>query len=191
MPDDTHRISALRAVAHPVRLQILSLLTAAELSAAEIARELDLTHANVSYHLKVLAGAGQVVEAGQEKIRGGIAKRYKHPWDHAESGPRATDSDRAGYVRAVADELVRRSARRAAGGGNWDADAEMWVEPAVWEKVTSLVAEASMLLHAEAKPPRTPGTVHVNLTIAAFEMTDPSPGDRHAADSGRKVTGRE
>ena len=40
---------ALRATAHPVRLQILSLLTGAEMSAAEVARELDLTHANASY----------------------------------------------------------------------------------------------------------------------------------------------
>ena len=70
VPGGTAR-SALRAVAHPVRLQILSLLTGAELSAAEVARELGLTHANASYHLRVLAEAGEVVVAGEEKIRGG------------------------------------------------------------------------------------------------------------------------
>ena len=48
-------VASLRAVAHPVRLRILSLLTGTELSAAEVARELDLTHANASYHLRVLA----------------------------------------------------------------------------------------------------------------------------------------
>jgi hypothetical protein len=36
------------------------------------------------------------------------------------------------------------------------------------------VEEASTLVHAEARPPRTPGTVHVNLTAAMFEMADPS-----------------
>ena len=41
-------VSGLRALAHPVRLRILSLLTGTELSAAEIARELGLTHANAS-----------------------------------------------------------------------------------------------------------------------------------------------
>ena len=77
--DEQREVSSMRATAHPVRLQILSLLTGAELSAAEIARELDLTHANASYHLRTLADAGLVVEAGEEKIRGGVAKRYRHP----------------------------------------------------------------------------------------------------------------
>jgi len=34
------------------------------------------------------------------------------------------------------------------------------------------VREASALLHAEAQPPRSPGTVHVNLTAATFQMTE-------------------
>ncbi|WP_268815939.1 helix-turn-helix domain-containing protein [Amycolatopsis alkalitolerans] len=38
-------------LAHPLRLRLLSLLTGASLSAAEAARELGETQANVSYHL--------------------------------------------------------------------------------------------------------------------------------------------
>ena len=49
-------------------------------------------------------------------------------------------------------------------------DAEMWVTPEVWERVSELVQEASKLIHAEALPPRTEGTVHVNLTVGAFQM---------------------
>ncbi len=90
MSDDADAVSSLRATAHPLRLRILSLLTGAELSAAEVARELDVTHANASYHLRVLADAGEVVVAGEEKIRGGVAKRYRHPWD----GPQATSAAR-------------------------------------------------------------------------------------------------
>ena len=62
-------VSAMRAVAHPVRLQMLSLLTGTEMSAAEVARELDLTHANASYHLRVLLDADEIVVAGEEKMR--------------------------------------------------------------------------------------------------------------------------
>jgi DNA-binding transcriptional ArsR family regulator len=80
---DAEQISAMRAVAHPVRLRILSLLTGAEMSAAEIGRELGIAHASASYHLRVLAEAGEVVEAGEEHIRGGVAKRYRHPWQRA------------------------------------------------------------------------------------------------------------
>jgi DNA-binding transcriptional ArsR family regulator len=169
---------ALRAVAHPLRLQMLSLLTGTELSAAEVARELGLTHANASYHLRVLAEAGEVVVAGEEKIRGGIAKRYRHPWeqyrDEAHKRPRSTGqtstADRETYVRALAEELVRRSRERTPGSRAWMTDAEMWVAPEVWEQVVSLVEQASLLVHAEARPPRTEGTVHVNMSAALFEM---------------------
>ena len=52
------------------------------------------------------------------------------------------------------------------------SDAELWVTPEVWERVEALVREASELVHAEAKPPRSPGTVHVNLTAATFRMRE-------------------
>ncbi|QNN53508.1 ArsR/SmtB family transcription factor [Nocardioides mesophilus] len=171
MTGDPREVASMRATAHPVRLQILSLLTGADLSAAEIARELDLSHANASYHLRVLADAGLVVEAGEEKIRGGVAKRYRHPWDQTpsvEPGGSATS-----YVAAMAAELVRRYGPGRRRG--FLADAEMWVTPQTWEQVRTLVQEASRLVHAEAQPPRTPGTLHVNLTAAAFEM-DEQPG---------------
>ena len=99
---------SLRALAHPVRLQILSLLTGAPMSAAEVGRELGLTHANASYHLRQLLAAGQLVEAGEETIRGGRAKRYRYDVD----APGATAPDageRETFVRLLADELLRRS----------------------------------------------------------------------------------
>ena len=109
----------LRAIAHPVRLQILSLLTGAELSAADVARELDLTHANASYHLRVLLDAGELEIASEERIRGGDAKRYRHPWER-DFGPQqrtVSTEERPIYARAMAEELVRRSrlARTLAG----------------------------------------------------------------------------
>src|SRR6188472_798006 len=70
--------AGLRALAHPVRLRILSLLTGAAMTAADLARELDLTHANASYHLRQLVAAGAVELAGEERIRGGVAKRYRY-----------------------------------------------------------------------------------------------------------------
>jgi DNA-binding transcriptional ArsR family regulator len=165
-------IANLRAIAHPARLRILSLLTGASMSAAEVARELGLTHANASYHLRVLAEAGEVVEAGEEKIRGGVAKRYRHPWDHAPHS-RGDAGDRDLYVRATAEELVRRSRLREPGTPAFHTDAELWVEEPVWQRVVELVTEASHLVHREARPPRSSGTVHVNLTAALFRMVDP------------------
>ena len=52
--------------------------------------------------------------------------------------------------------------------------ADLWVEPEVWEQVTTLVDEASALLHASARPPRTEGTVRAALSVAAFRLRDGS-----------------
>lgn len=176
--DDDNRVGALRAVAHPVRLQMLSLLTGTPMSAAEVARELDLTHANASYHLRVLLDAGELVEAGEERIRGGVAKRYRYPHErqgeHVDTGagPPSAD-DRVFYARALALEIERRVqvATRAPGVSS---DLEGWVSEEAWERARALMLEASMLLHEANRAPRTPGTIHVSATSWAFRMDDPS-----------------
>jgi DNA-binding transcriptional ArsR family regulator len=176
---DQHGRSALRAVAHPLRLQMLSLLTGAELSAAEVARELGITHANASYHLRVLLDAGELVVSGEEKIRGGVAKRYRHDWRRGlRPGPPAPADDGAMYVRATADELVRRYAARAKGPGSF-TDADLWVDPETYARARALLEEASSLVHGAASPPRTEGTVRMNLTAALFPM---SPVPEHAEE---------
>jgi DNA-binding transcriptional ArsR family regulator len=176
MPLEDDRVRRLRAVAHPVRLQILSLLTGAEMSAAEIARELGITQANASYHVRVLARAGQLVEARVENVRGGRAKKYRYvpggrESAHAdgETAPPAVD-DEALLVEAYAAELRRRFALRRCDGRGDSTDAELWLEPQVWERVVELVHEASLLAHASALAPRTPGTVRTSFTAALFEM---------------------
>jgi DNA-binding transcriptional ArsR family regulator len=176
-PGAQQEVSSMRATAHPVRLQILSLLTGAEMSAAEIARELGISHANASYHLRFLAGTGLLVEAGEEKIRGGVAKRYRHPWDAELNDPRSTPDDRVMYVRAMAEEMVRRATLTKRGTSSRLTDAELWVTPEVWERATALVEQASHLIHAEAKRPRTKGTIHVTMTAATSELIDATEGD--------------
>jgi predicted ArsR family transcriptional regulator len=150
---------------------MLSLLTGAALSAAEVARELDVTHANASYHLRQLHAAGLLVIAEEASIRGGRAKRYRHdpvtsivprPADHAER--RATWG-------AVADELLRRAAAQVVGPDRQlMTDAELWVDPEVWAEMLRAARTASLRLHEAALPPRTPGTVRVSATVALFEM---------------------
>lgn len=165
----TQATQALRATAHPVRLQILSLLTAAELSAAEIARELDLTHANASYHLRLLLDAGQLEVASEERIRGGVAKRYRHPWrDHSVRGKTSAEG-RVAWARAMAAELVRRVGEYAGRPGSF-TDAELWVSESDYLAVHASLQEATERLHATARPPRTEGTIKVAMTAALFEM---------------------
>ncbi len=169
--EDEGRITELRATAHPLRLQMLSLLTGAELSAAEVARELGVSQANASYHLRLLHDAGLLVVAGEEVVRGGRAKKYRHPWDEPTVRPSATrEQDRPAYVRVLADMIPRRFEERVHGEPGLFTDAELWVEPETWDRVMSLVVEASTLLHSAARPPRTEGTVRTALSVAAFRL---------------------
>jgi DNA-binding transcriptional ArsR family regulator len=161
------RITSLRATAHPLRLRMLSLLTSSAMSAAEVARELGITHANASYHLRQLHDADLVVVEGEERIRGGVAKRYRHPFDRPES--RWTDEDVAGQVQAMCSELLRRFPLREPGKSTF-TDAELWVTPETWEQALDLLVRGSMLIHEQARKPRTKGTIPVNLTVAGFRM---------------------
>jgi DNA-binding transcriptional ArsR family regulator len=103
MPDDATQ--SLRAIAHPLRLQILSLLTGTELSAAEVARELDVTHANASYHLRVLLDADLV-----RRVRHAVPNRYGHYTD-AELWVTQDDFDAVRASVTAASTRLHESAR--------------------------------------------------------------------------------
>jgi DNA-binding transcriptional ArsR family regulator len=159
----------LRAIAHPLRMRILSLVTALAMSAAEVARELGETQANVSYHLRRLHEAGLLRIAEEVSIRGGRAKRYRHDPDSGEG----LTPDFEGHLAVAAvlgEELRRRTALRRPGSRGTVTDAEVWVPPQVWQAVLRQARQISELLHANAKPPRTPGTVRTSATISLFPM---------------------
>jgi DNA-binding transcriptional ArsR family regulator len=179
-------LDELRATAHPIRLRLLSLLTGVAMSAAEAGRELGLSQATASYHLRVLERVGLVEVVEVVTIRGGEAKRYRHlssaqPFpvvpapvddDGNPDGGRDADDERARYVEALVDELRRRSPRRVA-GPQVSTDAELWVDDETWQRVVRHVGHASALLHAAAQRPRTPGTSPVSMTAALFPMRRP------------------
>lgn len=170
---------SLRAIAHPLRLRILSLLTGAELSAAEVARELELTHANASYHLRVLLEAELLEVAGEERIRGGVAKRYRHPWDqHTVRRGRTSDGDRQLYARALAEELVRRVRHADPQRPGHYSDAELWVTPEEFEAAREALGQASSILHSRAQPPRSDGTIRTGFTAALFQMHAAPPEEQ-------------
>lgn len=178
--DDDPRLTTLRALAHPARLQILSLLTGTAMSAAEVAREIGTTQANASYHLRRLHQAGEVELVEEVSIRGGRARRFRCP-PVADWPPPSTPTDdqrgagpeERGFFTALAQELLRRSLARQRDGRAINTDAELWVDPAVWDDAVARITAVSRDLHARARPPRTPGTVRTSTTLALFTM-DPA-----------------
>ena len=177
--DDRDSTAGLRALAHPVRLRILSLLTGAELTAADAARELDLTHANASYHLRQLLGSGLIEVAGEERIRGGVAKRYRYdvaadldrPDRPIPEGAKPTAEHRLIYA-ALAAELRRRSAAMKRTRHNFLADGAFWVDAEDWIAIRQRIADAGDDLHRVARAPRSPGAIKVSATVALFEMEE-------------------
>ena len=180
----------MRALAHPVRLRILSLITGSALSAAEVARELGLTHANASYHLRQLLAAGTIDVASEERIRGGDAKRYRYDLsrDIRADGEPATGAvhmrQRQQVYEAVADELRRRARLvRPTKGRMHLTDAEFWVDPAEWAQLRSLVDDVSERLHRAARPPRSEGAIRVSATYVMFELQPDEVSERGHGDA--------
>ncbi|MEU8540687.1 helix-turn-helix domain-containing protein [Streptomyces sp. NPDC048717] len=173
MSDNKRRaeLSGLRALAHPLRLRLLSLLTANAMSASEAARELGESQANVSYHMRHLLAAGLLELAEETSVRGGRAKRYRHDPASGEAVPGGSLDDYTVLAAAVAEELQRRSRELVPGTPGAFTDAELWLRPEAWERVRHLAKELGVLMHDAAQAPHTPGAVRASATVLLFEMT--------------------
>ena len=159
----------LRALSHPVRLRILSMVTGTAMSSAELARELDMNHAAVSFHVRKLVDAGYLELAETRSVHGGHERRYRQ---RAAGMPQWQQEDPRLTVRAVSDEVARRASETAPTAWRLFGDAELWVDPAVWEDVVTRMATAMEDLHAAAHRAHAPGTVHVSATAMLFTLDE-------------------
>ncbi|HEX8856861.1 MAG TPA: winged helix-turn-helix domain-containing protein [Thermoleophilaceae bacterium] len=112
-----------KALAHPLRLQILEILQERDASPSEIAEEIDAPLGNVSYHVRQLASFGLVKLVRETPRRGAVEHHYR-----AEARPRITD----GAWEAMPDivkqatiastlDHIGRQVRGAAENGAFDA----------------------------------------------------------------------
>lgn len=176
LEEEARGVAPLRALAHPLRLRMLSLLTGATMSAAELGRELGVSHALASYHLRQLADAGLVVLAEERSRRGGRERRYRMaPVDTRWRPPLPDDEGHALMLEAIIDELRRRRAARHPQEPGLTVDAELWVSREEWERARDAIAAATRRLHEVARPPHLAGTVRVAVTAMLFRMADDDP----------------
>jgi DNA-binding transcriptional ArsR family regulator len=190
--DQNGRLARLRVVAHPLRLRILSLLTGTPMSAAEVSRELGVSHALASYHLRQLAKTEFLEVAEERSHRGGREVRYRYRNEPAASGLARGDSQDLSslpealglFAEALALELRRRATTASTSPvlSPLLSDAEVWISPDHWAALREMFDVELRRLHDQARHPRTPGTVRVSVTAAAFEM-DPADG-QPAGDPG-------
>lgn len=60
-------------------------------------------------------------------------------------------------------------------------DAELWVAPEAWDTAARRLAEIAADLHDAARPPHTPGTVPVGVSLMAFPLREAPPGSGPAS----------
>ncbi len=70
-------LNLLKALAHPIRLHLLGVLSHRNVSPAEFARERDEPIPNVSYHFRVLQKLGCIEVVGTKPARGSVEHFYR------------------------------------------------------------------------------------------------------------------
>lgn len=140
------------------------------LSAAELARELSVSHALASQHLRRLAAAGLVELAESRTRRGGRERRYRT----VHGSPLSDQRDGTAFLaEALVHGLRERASRREPGAPGVTVDGELWVAREAWEAFRDGVAALAAGLHEAARPARTPGTIPVAVGILTFPVTPP------------------
>ncbi|MFN2462851.1 MAG: ArsR/SmtB family transcription factor [Candidatus Dormibacteria bacterium] len=160
-------IGELRALANPTRLRIISLLSGGALSAADVARRLDIAHGSASFHLRQLAGAGVVRLVREREHRGGRERLYEFQRQALDG---LTPDSTGALERAVLTELRRRLALPRGEGSQLTSTAEIWAEPADWESTIAEIAGIlQRLADRSSRIPR-PGQVHGSLVAMMFPI---------------------
>ncbi|NUU20203.1 MAG: helix-turn-helix domain-containing protein [Streptomycetaceae bacterium] len=170
----------LRALSHPTRLRMMSLMWATAQSAAELARALDISQALASHHLRTLHAAGLVELTETRSRRGGAERRYQ-----AIHGAPLTEREQGETLPLLAETMARtlreRAARRAPDGPGVTADVELWLTPQTWDDLRQRMSALLADMHAAAQPPDTEGVVRVGGTAMFFPLSDQPPEPPGAA----------
>jgi DNA-binding transcriptional ArsR family regulator len=139
------------------------------MSGSEAARELGESQANVSYHLRRLRDAGLVVAVDEPGQRG-RTQRYRHDPASGERLSGQGPGDQPVLAAALAAALQRRAQEHRPGTAVAFTDAELWVDPATWQRALAAVRDVGADLHEHAVAAGTDGAVRVSATISLFEL---------------------
>jgi DNA-binding transcriptional ArsR family regulator len=141
----------VRALAHPVRLKALTILSDRTASPTEISEEIDEPLSNVSYHIRVLNDLGFIEKVEEERRRGSVASFYR-----AVEQPLLENEDWAGLdqkvreaVSGVVLDALISDAARSLRAGTFDERSErhlsrtpLVLDEVGWQRVLKVQEEA-------------------------------------------------
>jgi DNA-binding transcriptional ArsR family regulator len=187
----------VRALSHPIRVEILETLRGRIASPTELSREIEESLGVVSYHANTLVRCGCLELVTTKPDRGGV-EHYFGITPRSFVGHRqwrqAPPSVRAGMTNAAAKSFLD-AAKRALDAGTIDGreDATLsWMPLTVdeegWREITAIMDRASELLAAaHARSARrladgSPAGISVMVGLAAFEAArQRAPEERNRA----------
>jgi DNA-binding transcriptional ArsR family regulator len=202
-----------KALAHPLRAQILERLERHTASPSELADELAAPLGNVSYHVRILADAGLIELVRTTRRRGATEHHYRaaqphdpaRPPEPAPIGRGAQDAEHRDRAQDPVRETVEEIRDRVrASGAERDAGAHITRTPLVlddlaWGELHEAVEQLhdlALRLQLESAP-RLRRVQHANereanLVLMLFESSDPTPGRvlRGGVGERRRSAGR-
>jgi DNA-binding transcriptional ArsR family regulator len=187
-PDPRH----IRALAHPLRLQILDLLGEhGQLTATQVSDLVGESPANCAFHLRTLAHYGYIEEAGGGKGR-------ERPWKEINGyqflDPVDADDETVSAINAAQAARRQReqarwqawTAREPTAPLAWrkaafEARFDTWLTPAELEQVSEVVGVAIMQIIENRSSVRAPEAARVQLSVSGFPF-----GSNLGPDDGAK-----
>ena len=194
----------IKALTHPLRIQILSALDERVASPSELADELGAPLGNVSYHVRQLAGLGLIKLVKRTPRRGAIEHHYK-----AVGRPQISDDAWAGTSATVKDAVVGSAlsdlgtaiSSAAASGGFSRPDAhltrtQVTLDEKGWKDLDSelnaTLARVQKIADDSAKrlaKAGDDGAESATVVTMLFAQGDPAEAEKAAA-SGSKTKGK-
>jgi DNA-binding transcriptional ArsR family regulator len=202
-----------KALAHPLRVQLLAALNEGVASPNELAKKLDEPLTNVSYHVRMLHDLGCIELVETEPRRGALEHYYRaivRPFFGERDWKRLPKNARGSISDAVL-QLVWEDAAEAIKGGLFDEREDRHLSRSVlvvddqgWEELHDVLADTldrAMQIQADSasRASKDDGeTFSVNLVMmthptpsSAKETTAPSSGTRkRRRNSGRKTAAK-
>ena len=202
-----------KALAHPLRVQLLALLNEGVASPNELAKKLDEPLTNVSYHVRMLHDLGCIELVETEPRRGALEHYYRaimRPFFGDRDWKRLPKNARGSISDAVL-QLVWEDAAEAIKSGLFDEREDrhlsrtlLCVDEQGWEELNELLVDTldqAMQIQADSASRAAKGDTDrlgVNLVMmshpapsSAKESTAPASGmSRKRRNSGKKTTAK-
>lgn len=180
-------------LAHPVRLRIIHAMRGGRtLTTAQLcARIPGASKATVYRHVDILAAAGVLEIAGEQRVRGAVERRYRLRQDRAAVNPRAFESasrkdHRRAFAAAMAALLAEFDAYLDHNDAQPAADLIGYRQHAIWltrDELLGMVAGLRRMIAPLLANPATPDRTRYVMSPILFPTERPSQ-NRHDASPG-------